>query len=511
MYIASDEVIPNPERGWLKAEDSIDTRPQAANRDYASLGDQDLPAVLGTEDYSDKGITLVRRLFYLHEFLQTDITQAFLNSVDADFDTLRESGLKAVVRFAYSWDPARVVEDGEEIDRDATEAQILRHIAQLAPILQNNADVIALLEAGFIGSWGEWYYSDNFSDEVQGERDLLYPVNDAQYRARGDVLAALQAALPNRFILLRTPLFKERLGDIDYGNDPAPNMDWVGHVNDCFLKDATDSGTYTAALSVANPETNAQYAELIEDTLDVPMGGETCGESEEAIASQRTSCTSALRQLAQLHWSYLNADHSEVVLDDWDDCRYAITTRLGYRLSLVTSEIERMENAGGLLSYAFELTNSGFAAPIYPRGVELVLRGIHGSGVPVRLPLEGVDPTRWTSATEENPTHRMAGNVALGDLAPGVYEVWLNLPDPSPSLGANPSYSIQLANQGVWDGATGWNALGHQVSVVDADGRMTVSAAPRQGADQVTYEASASITFLPGFDSQGKSLAAFVR
>jgi hypothetical protein len=39
---------------------------------------------------------------------------------------------------------------------DATKAWMLRHIDQVSPLLHDNEDVIDALQAGFIGTWGEW-------------------------------------------------------------------------------------------------------------------------------------------------------------------------------------------------------------------------------------------------------------------------------------------------------------------------------------------------------------------
>jgi hypothetical protein len=41
---------------------------------------------------------------------------------------------------------------------------VLQHITQLAPVFKKNADVIAVLQEGFIGIWGENYYTDYFGD-----------------------------------------------------------------------------------------------------------------------------------------------------------------------------------------------------------------------------------------------------------------------------------------------------------------------------------------------------------
>jgi hypothetical protein len=50
----------------------------------------------------------------------------------------------------------------------------------------------------------------------------------------------------------------------------------------------------------------------------------------------------------------------------------------------------------------------------------------------------------------------------------GVYTVSLWLPDAMDSLRDDPRYAIQLANQGVWNAATGENVLARGVRVQPA-------------------------------------------
>jgi hypothetical protein len=54
--------------------------------------------------------------------------------------------------------------------------------------------------------------------------------------------------------------------------------------------------------------------------------------------------------------------------------------------------------------------------------------------------------------------------VTVPDTA-GTYELYLAFPDPAPSLANMPTYSIRLANPGLWSGRTGWNALRQQLRV----------------------------------------------
>ena len=44
-------------------------------------------------------------------------------------------------------------------------------------------------------------------------------------------------------------------------------------------------------------------------------------------------------------------------------------------------------------------------------------------------------------------------------------DIYLNLPDPMETLRDNPDYSIQLANEGVWEAETGYNSLLMRINV----------------------------------------------
>ncbi len=98
-------------------------------------------------------------------------------------------------------------------------------------MLQRNADVIAFMQAGFIGAWGEWHTSSN---------NLTAPAS------RNQIRDALLAALPaSRFIQLRYPPY------VMDGTPTLPPLSAVltgglrvGVHNDCFLASKTDVGTY---------------------------------------------------------------------------------------------------------------------------------------------------------------------------------------------------------------------------------------------------------------------------
>lgn len=471
VYPSTSDFFANPERGFYKHEETHSNA-------YVPLNQTAL------EGYrQNQNITLILRIFYLDDFVNGPISAGYLDAIAADFNTLRAAGLKAVVRFAYtnqlhfdantSWPPVPPY-------GDATKAQMLAHLDQLAPVLQANSDVIALLQTGFIGIWGEWYYTDYFVDDPSNPG----AVSDAKHAERGEILSALLAAAPEEMAQLRTPLFKQKIFGTGSGAANAlpeanafdgSNRARTGHHNDCFLAGSTDFGTY----DWANPTDDRDF--LAAETKYLPMGGETCNDTTDDDdpgtpadeSSDRSLCPTALAELEQFHWSYLNTDYNRAVLDKWETgytykgnfyaaCMDEVKRRLGYRFALIEGTYPNSAQPGGTLNLDIDLRNEGWAAPFNPRPVELVLRHTATQAVH-RFPLN-VKPRLWLA--DDGGLHNISQSVALpGNLPVGDYDLFLALPDPDAALANRPEYAIRLANAGVWDADNGWNNLLHRVTV----------------------------------------------
>ena len=96
---------------------------------------------------------------------------------------------------------------------DATKARILGHIDNLQPVLEENQDVIAAVQMGFVGIWGENYYTDYFGDSSGNGAGFL---SNANWTDRKEVLARLLAAVPtSRMVQVRYPQKKQKFL---YGN-----------------------------------------------------------------------------------------------------------------------------------------------------------------------------------------------------------------------------------------------------------------------------------------------------
>jgi hypothetical protein len=420
-YTVSSDVFANPERGFYHHTFDCD----------AGTFNQSTLASYRTS----QNISLVMCVFYLRNFRTTAISAAALTHLQQQFDTVRAAGLKMVLRFAYT-----DAEDGA----DATKARVLAHLDQLAPYLQNNSDVIEVMQSGFVGAWGEGYYTQNF-----GNAGVLTATDWANRKAVNDkILSVLPAS---RMVQLRTPNFKRTM----YGTSPVTAAQAyggsavarVGHHNDCFLASPDDYGTYT--------DTSVEYPYLAADTTYVAMGGETCG-----VNTPRSSCPTATAEMAKFHWTYLNTDYEPNVIAGFGSggCLTDITRKLGYRFALLTGTYPAGATRGGALPITFTVRNDGWSAPINPRGAEVVLRNTSTSAV-YRLPLTA-DPRRWAagSTTTVSQTLTVPASVPAGS-----YRLLLNLPDPK--LSTRPEYSIRLADQGAWEAATGFNNLLATVTV----------------------------------------------
>jgi hypothetical protein len=429
QYTEDTGNIPNPERGFYHH-----TETQSAI--YSPLDEATL------RSYRTQGITMILRVFYLSDFVSKPISEKYLSSVSQDFSKARSAGVKVIVRFAYT-------QKSSPPFGDATPEWVLKHIAQLKPILKQNGDVIALLQSGFIGAWGEWYYTDHFS-QIVGSPSANDWVN------RRAVVNALLDAMPDtRAIQVRTPAIKFSLleSTVALTGEEAFNKTKkarIGHHNDCFLASGDDYGTYTGNME-------AEKIFLAQETNYLPMGGETCGEDIPI-----SECPNALAQMERFHWSFLNRDYHPGVLNSWVDgtCMPEVYRKLGYRFRMIKSSVQDSGNPGGGFKLTLELVNDAWANPYNKRLVELVLRQ-RISGEILTLKLDE-DPRRWT----QTDTVKITANAGLPkDLKAGAYDVFLNMPDPEESLFGNPSYSIRLANTDVWDNVTGYNKLGHTFTV----------------------------------------------
>jgi len=422
-FRGTDAVIANPERGFHEG---------ASVRD--STGGSNT-SVSRFESLRDDGVTLARMYIRLDDYRNGPIPNALIANLDELFGNARQAGVKIIPRFSYNFGSAP----------DASVERIEQHIDQVTPVIRRNSDVIAVMQAGFIGAWGEWHSSSN---------NLTNPTDRARVRD------ALFGALPNdRMVQFRYPddvIEFEATPLTRGGAFTGSAKSRTAHKNDCFLANEHDAGTY-----IPLSRKGEFYDYLSDMTEFTAMGGETC---QVSAGSQRTACPTALNELELFHWDYLNLGFYGNTIDKWrnDGCFDEINNRLGYRYEMRSATAPKTVRAGGRLDLQLRVENEGFGKLYNPRPVNVVLVD-NTTGAQVRI-------ERMADARAVMPLPGATATLDLSidvpsNLAPGTYSVHVELPDGSSSLAGDPRYSIQMANVGTWRAGSGTNDLGLDVTV----------------------------------------------
>ncbi len=466
-YTESTEDFVNPERGWYRYSEARSSGYQLL--DSTTLADQRELHQPFSADYSVYS-SLVFRYFFLEDFKTGPISQGFLDSMQMDFDIARSAGAKIIMRMAYT---DQTTDCGGEYCRpygDASKSVVLDHIDQIEPLLEANSDVIMSVQMGFIGIWGENYYTDHFGDASQPP----YYLTSTHWQDRIDVLKALLDAVPEeRMIQVRYPQMKQKYVHGTAAMTDAPNMDpssafggsheaRIGVHNDCFLSDAGDIGTYTdySDINGASMDTTNLKPYLAEESKYTLVGGETC-----SPYLPTSDCASnggiAETEMARFHWTYLNADYNNALNNDWNThgCIDDISKSLGYRFVLRETTVQNSARPGGSIDISLTIDNVGFASLVNPRSAEIVLRDtITGDIWKAQL---DIDPRSWMPG-ETSFTAEICASACMPE---ADYEVLLHLADPATTLYEDPRYSIRLANQGLWEATTGYNKLKQHITI----------------------------------------------
>ena len=434
-------VFPNPERGFT--DELGGDRILTDSKNHVVQPEESWYWKTTGGNSERKSQSLVMLMYYLKNYKTKDLSQAILTGFDEDMQILRNHGFKCVLRFAYDMNSGN----------DASLEWIQRHAAQLKPHLEANADVIYVLEAGFVGQWGEWYYSSHFGNETQhlnaGRRAVLDTV--------------LGICPRDRFVLVRYPIIKTQyLGDentLTPGEAHSGTIrSRIGHHNDAFLAGWGNDGTY--GRDGKGPDDDPVLRNYIAtETLYVPNGGETNVEED---AEAKKVYMNAETEMAAYHWSFCGAEYAQEVTNRWRTSGIfeVLNRRLGYRFQLQNGSFPNRAGIGESLSVSLSLVNKGFAPLYNARTVYLVLRSAtHTYSLPMQA-----DPRTWTA---EAGTITINENLALPDsLEAGTYSLYLHLPDAYASLASDPRYSIRLANENMWDADSGMNNLSATIQLV---------------------------------------------
>ncbi len=449
-YTYDKSIFANPERGFYYHYEKVLT----ANSPYAVKGNTSEL----TSHANEKG-SLILIVYYLDNFKTTaTLPSQIINAFDEDMAELRSRGMKCIVRYAYNANSSQ---------SDASWTYVQQHIDQLKAKWQANADVIFCFQAGFVGSWGEWYYSTNFGNHA----------TDMSNANRRSLVTKLLECVPSdRYILIRTPLFKtdylSRTGSTTtaltaseaYQNTAKARL---GHHNDAYLYGGQDQGTYS--------DTAIQKPWLAQETLYVPNGGET-NETNTTNAQTKASYNNTVRESSRLHYTFINQGYAEAMTNVWRNSTPktydSLRVHLGYRFTLMNGTYTSQAAPGGTMSVYMKIKNVGYAPLYNQRTAYIVLKN---SGHTYSIPLS-TDPRSWkpngvVSTVSEELT--LPSNIATG-----TYQLYLHMPDAYSSLASNSAYSVRFANSNVWVASTGMNDLKASIIITNTPSTPSLTVEP---------------------------------
>lgn len=368
------------------------------------------------------------------------ISAQMLSDIDARLSAYQGTGMRVMPRFIYNFGPSGPTA------QDAPLSVILNHIDQLAPILLKYKDIVFALEAGFVGTWGEWHDSTNGNDTPSAQQAIL----DKE-------LSYFNGDFP---ILVRYP------GDlIQYaGGLTAPAG--FGLHDDYYASRADDAGTWDLCTStggwclsnytVAQFETFAQ--QVSQKTMFVGEFGALYSPLQTCNALDSYSYTYSVQSIGLP--PYPSTIGTEL---QNEGCALSFYNKVGTRIELQKATVIGNPTANGQIYIALTLANTGYGRVIRQRPASILL--LSGSNVVAQfaLPLSTLNLTQL-AASAVPVAQTFATTLTLpGSLPPGepIHAVLL-IPDPAPSLTGQAAYALPLNSvdsnyAAIFDSATGYN------------------------------------------------------
>lgn len=409
-YASVNNVIPNPEKGFYRYTST------------GSSGGYNLLTQSTIAGYrTNENITVIQRQFFLRPFITgLPITSTYLSNMQTDFNRIRAAGAKVIVRFTYTSSSSFTV-------FQPTKNQIIAHITQLAPVINANKDVIVSIQAGFIGKYGEWYYTGS-SEFGDGDYTAL---TTTQWNNRKQVMDKMISSFDISIPLqVRYVYAKQKM----YGNKFVGR---IGFYNDSFLGTYGDSGTFVVSGSQGQPSA-ADVTYWQNSTVNNPVSGES-----NMVNAPRTDCANAMIEMNKFNWSLINKDYLPTVITNWqtNGCFSTMQRSLGYDFKLNSSNI-----TNGILT--INMGNYGYANLFKDRKAYLICKNT----------TTNVNYSFLIDSNFKNcitTSYNITTNLTTLGLPVGTYKLYLNLPDP---LNSNKLYSIQTSNLNTWT-TEGFNDL----------------------------------------------------
>ena len=369
------------------------------------------------------------------------LSPAMLQDIDTRLGAFAGTGMRLLLRFTYNFGPIGPGAMDAPIDVIAT------HLDQLAPIVLRHSDLVFALEAGFIGTWGEWHDSTNGNDTASAQKVVL----DKESSSFGGVFP----------ILVRTPGAL-----IQYAGGLMPPTGFGLH-DDFYASGPTDANTWnpcgpTSGYCLPQYTTSQLEAYGAEIATSTMFAGEMA-----ATYAPLQSCGALSAYSYTYHPQSINIHPPDSVGTALQaaGCALAFYNRAGTRIELQKATVTGKPTPNGQLTVAVTMVNTGFGRVIRarPATVVFVSNGTVVAQAPIAL--AALDLRQLASAATPVPeTFQFTVTLPATFPTSGSVTAALTFPDPAPSLTSQAAYALPLnsvdaAHSPVFDPTTGYNAI----------------------------------------------------
>lgn len=466
----SRDPLRNPERGYRSEFFVYASNRQAVfngQNHTSGLGNAVTAYPLGqtpTGAPSDS-LTLSQFYIYLTQEAQTDLSTTSLSNIQYYFDELKNAHIKTLLRFAYDGSPLTTTKIPYTVQH------IQRHLQQLTPVFAANMGQIPVIQAGFVGDWGEWgasYYNHtNYADATSVIfKSILNAANNqrqvmARYpRLKNNALTGSVSWLPftssdysrvafnNDFFTtgLQAPGSDFPIGSADYTqikNENAAGLWMDGEIP--YYSNGTGPYDFNKAM---NPMTVLRILSEHRYT-SFSMRDQLNGSSKNNLQIWRNTQVS-LADIVNSGYSSIPRDTAyftnmsgQLVTRSYYDF---IRDHLGYRFQVQRATFEKNVTRGSNFAIQISLRNIGFSNLINSRNLYLAL--IDSNNQVTTFSLQE-DARSWNVSTQ-TAAYLLSKQIALpNNLPAGQYKLGLWLPDSDAGLKYDADYAIRFANRNI--------------------------------------------------------------
>lgn len=404
-----------------------------------------------------------------------ELPESALAAIDQTLKNFKKNNMQVIIRFVYDQNnngikagEGWINENGKSVV-EARQDMILKHISQIAEVLNANADTILTVQIGFYGHYGELHGSPMCSKN----------------NFKGALKTMLEATRKSGLrVSMRTPSKLAYYLDYDISNSSELD-EFVQTVtaegedayraaifNDGYLGSDSDLGTYY------NREKETDW--MATQNLHNPYGGDLVPDPNTGTAAVEAQQPKVIKEMAKVRTSYFAPDYRVQAYWEgetydgslYDGDAYAkndpeyegqslwtyIENHIGYRFVIRESKLSKTVKTGGAVESAFTVENVGFGNLLYP--VESYAYITDKAGDVVVGPTEvDVDPTDFHIKSS------LYNSISIDipdDVEPGEYDLYIQfkIGDREVDGKTKPYGAIRFANKGIWNPVLEANRLG---------------------------------------------------